>query len=81
LGSSIREKGIHFFEDKLIDLLKRITVKEAMMSDHQVISETDTMEYLRINSGTFRYPFLPVVDEHGCYLGLLTVDVLEDPYL
>gem|GEM_PF-5187865 len=51
------------------------------MSDHQVISETDTMEYLRINSGTFRYPFLPVVDEHGCYLGLLTVDVLEDPYL
>ena len=78
--TQLEEKGIHFFEGKLMDLLKRITVKEAMMSDHQVILETDTMEDLRRNLGTFRYPFLPVVDAHGCYLGLLTVDILEDPF-
>ena len=76
----LEARGLHTVHGRSLDILKRLTVQEAMVTDHQSVLEHDPVTDLHSRLIQSRYPFLPVVSAQGKYAGLLTLDMVEDAW-
>jgi CBS domain-containing protein len=49
-----------------------------MVTDHETVFENDLVRELTEKFLNSRHPFLPVVNRSGAYVGLLTLDLIQD---
>jgi CIC family chloride channel protein len=74
----LEARGLALLDGRSAAVLGSIKVKEAMVTDHETVFEN---ELVRDLSGKFlnsRHPFLPVVNRGGAYVGLLTLDLIQE---
>ena len=57
-------------------VLESISVKDAMVTDFEVILDNESISELRVRMFRSPYPFFPVVNHEGTYQGMLTLDTL-----
>jgi H+/Cl- antiporter ClcA len=74
----LEARGIFLVEGRSTNVLSAITVREAMVNDHEIVYEQDPVAVLHQKVANARYPFLPVVNTQGLFRGLLTVDMVQD---
>lgn len=78
LEADLKAQGIELDRGRLRGILETVQVRTCMMSDASVIYEHDSIDKIFEVLSNSPYPFLPVVDERGNYLGLLTADAVQD---
>lgn len=83
--SSLIEKdskraGLHLLSGRSKEVLDSVTVAEAMVTDHEVVYQNETVDQLYSALMKSDVPFLPVVDLHTKYIGLLSADVIEQAW-
>ena len=71
-------RGVSLIDGRSKEVLKAVSVKEAMVTDHEIVHEQETVKDLQTRIIHARYPFLPVVNTQGIYLGLLTLDSVPE---
>ena len=65
-------------EGRSVTILDSITVKDAIVTDHQEVYEHETVAELHEKLQKSKYPFVIVVNAQGVFKGLLTVDSIEE---
>jgi hypothetical protein len=78
LYCELQSRGISWIEGRSLGVLESLLVRDAMVVDFEIARDTDAVATIRPRVLRSRYPFLPVVDEAGQYLGLLTVDMVRE---
>lgn len=73
-------RGMPLVEGRSAGVLEAISVRDAMVSDHEIVHEQEPVSTIYPRLLKSRYPFLPVVNSQNIYLGLLTVDVVQDAW-
>ncbi len=72
--------GISLVHGRSVSVLDSVKVEDAMVTDFETVLEKESIGSLYSKLLSTKYPFLPVVDLHGKYLGLLTVDMIEESW-
>ncbi len=80
IEQELEDRGLQTVHGRSLDILKRLAVREAMVTDHQSVLEHEPVNDLHSRLIHSRYPFLPVVSAQGKYAGLLTVEMVEDAW-
>jgi H+/Cl- antiporter ClcA len=71
-------RGMALVEGRSSSVLDAVFVKEAMVSDHEIVHEQEPVSALHSRILKSRYPFLPVVTAQGVFRGLLTIDMIQE---
>jgi H+/Cl- antiporter ClcA len=74
----LKARGVRLVEGRSASVLDSLFVRDAMVSDHEVVHEQEPVSEIHQRLTRSRYPFLPVTDSQGTYLGLLTADMIEE---
>ena len=61
-------------------MLEALTVRDAMVTDHETVSEEENLGDLYACLIKSQYPFLPVTTKGGRFKGLITADMVEDAW-
>ena len=78
LSSWLEARGHSLLEGRSADILDTIKVEQAMVTDYQTVSEHEPLSALRGKILESRYPFLPVVNSRSEFVGLLTIDMIQE---
>lgn len=76
LEHGLRAQGVSLKGGRSLSVLEDISVKEAMVTDFEVIQENESVAELQVRMFRSSYPFFPVVNSAGVYQGMLTLDTL-----
>lgn len=76
----LEARGLRIIEGRSISVLDSISVRDAMVTDCEVIREHEAVSELQDRLGRSRYPFLPVVRAGGEFVGLLTLDMVQEAW-
>lgn len=71
-------RGLKLLDGRSADILQSISVQEASERDVEVIKESDLVKDLKAPFLRSKHPFLPVVDRDDKYVGLVTLDLLQE---
>lgn len=63
-----------------VGVLQSIAIRDAMVTDFQSVSVKQPLAEIVASLGQSKYPFLVVLDDQGCYAGLLTADLIEEEW-
>jgi CIC family chloride channel protein len=74
----LEARGILLLDGRSAAVLRAIRVEEAMVTDHETVYEHDLVRELTDKFLNSKHPFLPVVNRTGDYMGLLTLDLIQD---
>jgi len=74
----LEARGLSLLDGRSASVLSSIRVKEAMVTDHETVFENELVRELSEKFLNSRHPFLPVVNRSGAYVGLLTLDLIQD---
>lgn len=74
----LEARGLALLDGRSAAVLASISVHDAMVTDHETVIETDLVRDLTDKFLNSRHPFLPVVNRKGNYVGLLTLDLIQD---
>ncbi len=74
----LEARGLSLLDGRSASVLASITVKEAMVTDHETVFENELVRELSEKFLNSRHPFLPVVNRGGAYVGLLTLDLIQE---
>lgn len=77
----LEARGVSIIDGRSSTVLNSIPVREAMITDFEIVHEQEPISELHARTLKARYPFMPVVNAQGFYLGLLTVDMIQDAWL
>jgi CBS domain-containing protein len=78
IDRDLEARGVSLIEGRSASILDAVMVREAMVVDHETIHEREPVSELHGRLVKLRYPFLPVVDGQGVYMGLLTIDLVQE---
>ena len=78
--SQLEFHGVRFVAGRSLDILDAIEVGSAMITDHECIYDQEAVEQIHSKLLGARYPFLPVINSNEEFVGLLTVDMVEDAW-
>ena len=73
-------RGMALIEGRSVNIMDAITVREALVSDHEVLHEKEPVSEIYPRLLKSRYPFLPIVNSQSAYLGLITVDSVQEAW-
>ncbi len=73
-------RGLVLLEGRSRSVLGAITVREAMVSDYQTVREHEPVSEIHARLLRTRSPFMPVVNAQGAYVGLITIDMVEEAW-
>jgi CBS domain-containing protein len=71
-------KGFPIEDGRAVAVLQALKAGDAMVRNFDTVDERDSVRSCHEKIRSCHYPFLPVVDVHGRYKGLLTVDLIEE---
>ena len=74
----LESRGLKFVDGRSKAVLESLSVKDAMVSDIQTVVDNETMDEILSHMLNSKYPFLPVIDRSGKYMGLITVDMVHE---
>lgn len=74
----LEARGLALLDGRSASVLSAIFVRDAMVVDHETVIEDDLVKELTEKFLNSRHPFLPVVNRKGAYVGLLTLDLIQD---
>ncbi|MEK6706969.1 MAG: chloride channel protein [Bdellovibrionota bacterium] len=78
IDRDLERRGMPLVNGRATTILNSISVKDAMVTDHEVAHEYQLVSELYEKIEKSRYPFFPVVSTQGVYKGLLTTDMVEE---
>lgn len=78
IAKNLEARGVLLSGGRSAVVLDGISIREAMVSDFEVVHEQEPLVELCGKIQKARYPFLPVVNSEGVYLGLLTIDMIQE---
>jgi H+/Cl- antiporter ClcA len=73
-------RGMKLIEGRSAAVLETLSVRQAMVSDQELIHEHEPVAAIYQRLLKSSYAFLPVVSSQGKYLGLLTADVILEAW-
>jgi CIC family chloride channel protein len=73
-------RGLKLVEGRSRQIMESLPVREAMVTDHEAVSDQEPIAELKARLARARYPFFPVVNAQGVYVGLLTADMVQDAW-
>jgi len=73
-------RGLPLIEGRSVSLLQQVLVKDAMVTDHDIVHEHEPVAEIYQRILQTHYPFLPVVNTQGVLLGVLTVDMIQEAW-
>lgn len=73
--------GLRLLAGRSVSILQRIAVQDAMVTDHELVQEKQAVSELHPKLGDARYPFFPVIREKGTYVGMVTLDMIQEAWL
>ncbi len=76
----LEAQGLCLLSGRSVSLLDQLTVRETMCTNYTVIHEHDLVSELSAKLKESSYPFLPVVNAQGKYVGLLTPDLSQTAF-
>ena len=74
----LEARGLFLLDGRSASVLSSISVRDAMVADHETVYEHDLVRELSEKFLNSRHPFLPVVNRSGAYVGLLTLDLIQE---
>ncbi len=74
----LEARGLSLLDGRSASVLAAIYVRDAMVVDHETVFEDDLVKELTEKFLNSKHPFLPVVNRKGAYVGLLTLDLIQD---
>jgi CIC family chloride channel protein len=76
----LEARGLALLDGKSLKVMESLYVRDAMVTDHETVHEQEAVTDLYSKILNSRYPFLPVVNSRGEYVGLLTIDMVQEAY-
>lgn len=76
----LEARGLGLVGGRSTGVLSAIPVREAIVTDYEVVHEQEPLSEIRPRLLKSRYPFFPVVTAQGLYVGLLTTDVIQEAW-
>jgi H+/Cl- antiporter ClcA len=76
----LEARGLSLLDGRSASVLSSIQVRDAMVTDHETVVENDLVRDLTDKFLNSKHPFLPVVNRKGEYVGLLTLDMIQDGF-
>lgn len=77
IESDLNSQGLSLLNGRSASILSSIKVKDAMVTDHEMVHEKESVADLQIRILNARYPFLLVVNTQGVFVGMLTLDAIQ----
>jgi CIC family chloride channel protein len=74
----LEARGVSLVDGRSASVLESVFVRDAMVTDYETVREQEPVSDIHARLLKSRYPFLPVVNGQGTYLGLLTVDMVQE---
>jgi len=78
IDRDLESRGLALIEGRSAAVLDAVSVKDAMVADHEIVHEQEPVSELYSRLLKSRYPFLPVVSTQGMFRGLLTADMVQE---
>jgi CIC family chloride channel protein len=78
LDEDLKARGLSLVSGKSVSVLDSIQVRDAMITDYEIVHEQEPVSEIQAKFLKSSYPFLPVVNSQGELRGLLTVDMLKE---
>ena len=78
IDKDLEARGLPLLDGRSATVLQSILVKDAMVTDYESVYEHEPISDLHSRFLKSRHPFLPVVNRAGNYVGLLTIDMIQD---
>ena len=78
IDKDLEARGLPLLDGRSATVLHSILVKDAMVTDFESVYEHEPISDLHSRFLKSRHPFLPVVNRSGNYVGLLTIDMIQD---
>lgn len=80
IQTDLAARGLGLVDGRSSGVLAAISVRDAMVADHEIVHEQEPVSEIYPRLIQSRYPFLPVVNAQGHYTGLLTVDLIQEAW-
>ena len=78
LDEELRDVGVPLSDGRSVTLLDQLLVKDAMIQDHEVAYPRDSVILLHEKIERSPYPFIPVVDAKDRFMGILTLEMIQE---
>ncbi len=78
INRDLQARGLSVMEGRAGDVLSKIRASDAMVTDFETANERETVKDLYPRMIHSNYPFLPVVNDAGKYVGLLSADMVQE---
>jgi CIC family chloride channel protein len=78
VDAGLESFGLSLVGGRSLKVLEAIQVKDAVVSDHELIYEHEPVSELRGKLIKSRYPYLAVINRRGLYEGVLTLDMVRE---
>ncbi|MBN21397.1 MAG: hypothetical protein CL678_08935 [Bdellovibrionaceae bacterium] len=80
ISDCLSKKGFSISQGRSVEVLSSISVNRAMAVDFQSVRPSDNLEKIYESLSLSSYPFIPVVDDQGSYIGILSADIIEEAW-
>lgn len=80
IDKDLEARGMTLVEGRSTSVLEAVAVRDAMVTDHEIVHEHEPVSEIYPRLLKSRYPFLPVVNSQNIYTGLLTIDMVQDAW-
>jgi H+/Cl- antiporter ClcA len=80
IQNDLDARGMTLIEGRSAGVLEAVSVRDAMVTDHEIVHEQEPVSEIYPRLLKSRYPFLPVVNSQNVYIGLLTVDLVQEAW-
>ncbi len=78
LQMGMQQKGAVIVEGRSVAVLDTIFVRDAMVTDFEMIHEHQPVSEIHAKIAQCKYPFFPVTNTQGHYVGLISIDMVEE---
>ncbi len=79
-ADDLEVRGVRLLDGRAATVLDSIAVRDAMVTDHDSVHEHEPVSGIHARLARARYPFLPVVNAQGAFVGMLTVDMVQEAW-
>jgi predicted transcriptional regulator len=73
-------RGVTIVEGRAVSVLESLSVRDAMVTDHEIVYEQESVSAIYPRLAHAKYPFFPVYNSQHVYSGLLTADVVAEAW-
>src|SRR5690606_26556138 len=75
---NLESRGVALLDGRSADILSSIRVADAMSFDHESVYDNELVRDLTDRFLNSKHPFLAVINRKGNYVGLLTLDLIQE---